>query len=659
MRLLTITVCLMMGLWTLPAYGQYTAPDGTETQHNISDDGYANVPLGHTFPLYGSVFTNSWMLANGVVMFQDPTTQGFQNWNNGDRGWCCDGQSWTNSSFWNTQRQGRYSYAIAPFWTDLIQNDSDGGFFSETSSSSTKYWWHKIEEYNNQNENSFSLEIFPDGNYKMEYGDLSISNHNILIGVAGDLSKGEFVAHEYHDTAGQNYIYSGTTMTHNGDDLVCSYDVLSYPTCDGYEEAYFDQQCGLDALYDPQCSGYQVALTEKCIQNPYYVDCPQDDFKFDDKEEDFGMTNMGFDDKEEDFGMKEEDFGLKEEDFMSNDNKEEDFYGQPLAQNGNEDFYEAEDGVVGETRELQPVEEFYSEPIIVQEEREIRPAPQIVEEKREVPTVIAKDDDKKLEEKVEIDPIKEEILPEETILVERKGPSRDLILNIALREVASAQRIAQISENDRKTEEKERKKDIKTAQNSQSSQNSQDSGQNSSGGGSFGTGESQISITSADFFSSDTQIYQMMSGVQVSSESEVEERSQNQTIQQEEQQIQQNLALGEAAPIGVTIIPTETITIMEEAPQPTTLAEKISVQIAEKKREQSNEAAIGQTEALTELSQGVNLDAYSSMTLGGRDFYESDESIFAGSMPDNTTGHYRMFNSSYGTHRELIRSQYK
>ena len=54
-------------------------------------------------------------------------------------------------------------------------------------------------------------------------------------------------------------------------------------------------------------------------------------------------------------------------------------------------------------------------------------------------------------------------------------PSRDLILNIALREVASAQRIAQISENDRKTEEKERKKDIKTAQNSQSSQNSQDS----------------------------------------------------------------------------------------------------------------------------------------------------------------------------------------
>jgi phosphohistidine swiveling domain-containing protein len=596
------------------------------------------------------------MLANGVVMFQDPASQGFQNWNNNDKGWCCDGQSWTNSSFWNTQRQGRYSYAIAPFWTDLIQKDSDGGFFSETDSSSTKYWWHKIEEYNNQNENSFSLEIFPDGNYKMEYGDLSISNHSILIGVAGDLTKGELVAHEYHDTTGQNYIYSGTTMSHNGNDLVCSYDALSDPTCAGYETAYFDQQCGLDALYDPQCSGYQVALTEKCIQNPYYVDCPQDNLGFNDNEQDFGITNTGFDDNEEDFGMEEENFGLTEEDFMVDTQEEEQVYGEPntesMAQQSNEDLYESESGVVGETRELQPVEEIQSAPVVVQEEREIRPTPQVVEEEREVPTVVAKDDDKKLEEITEIG-------PEETILVERKGPDRDLILNIALKEVVSAQRIAQISENDRKTEEKERKKDIKSAQSSQSSQNLQNSGQNSSGGGSFGAGQSQISITSADFFSSDTQIYQMMSGVQVSSDSEVEERAQTQTIQQEEQQIQQNLALGEAAPIGVTIIPVETITIMEDAPQPTTLAEKISVQIAEKKREQSNEAAIGQTEALTELSQGVNLDVYSNMTLGGRDFYESDQSIFAGSMPDNATGHYRMFNSSYGTHRELIRSQYK
>ena len=103
---------------------------------------------------------------------------------------------------------------------------------------------------------------------------------------------------------------------------------------------------------------------------------------------------------------------------MTDDNKEEDFYGQPM-QNG--DFYEDETGVIEETRELQPVEEFYSAPVIVQEEREVRPTPPPVEEKREVPTVIAKDDDKKLEEKVEIDPIKEEILPEETILVERKG----------------------------------------------------------------------------------------------------------------------------------------------------------------------------------------------------------------------------------------------
>ena len=73
-----------------------------------------------------------------------------------------------------------------------------------------------------------------------------------------------------------------------------------------------------------------------------------------------------------------------------------------------------------------------------------------------------------------------------------------------------------------------------------------------------------------------------------------------------------------------------------EEPQPTT-PEKISVQIAEKTRTVKR-SGNRQTEALK--ITGVNLDIL-SMTLGGRDFYESDESIFAGSMPDNamdTTG---------------------
>ena len=67
-----------------------------------------------------------------------------------------------------------------------------------------------------------------------------------------------------------------------------------------------------------------------------------------------------------------------------------------------------------------PSKNFTPHPLLSKKKEKFVPHPHL-SKKKEVPTVIAKDDDKKLEEKVEIDPIKEEILPEETILVERKG----------------------------------------------------------------------------------------------------------------------------------------------------------------------------------------------------------------------------------------------
>ena len=49
-------------------------------QHNISDDGYARVPLQFPFPYHGRVFTESYMFSNGVVGFLNPTNS-----------WCCTG----------------------------------------------------------------------------------------------------------------------------------------------------------------------------------------------------------------------------------------------------------------------------------------------------------------------------------------------------------------------------------------------------------------------------------------------------------------------------------------------------------------------------------------------------------------------------------------
>ena len=254
-----------------PAAGQYTAPPSDATVHSICDDCYANVPLGHTFPFYGENYTNSWMMANGVVMFRNPTTFGFQNWP--DKGWCCKGLEVANIA---ANKQDKFSYAIAPFWTDLIQKDSDGGFYSKTSADGTKYWWVRIEEYNKNHENTFSLEILPSGDYAMEYGDLLIKNHSVFIGVMGDISEDEYVQHEYFANQQANYIYgtaagNAGTKSYQSEGLACAYDPLSSQDCDGYAAAFLTQQCESDSFYSTECDGYQDAYDDlQCDLDPLY-----------------------------------------------------------------------------------------------------------------------------------------------------------------------------------------------------------------------------------------------------------------------------------------------------------------------------------------------------------------------------------------------------
>ena len=93
-----------------PAAGQYTAPPTDATVHNICDDCYANVPLGHAFPFYGETFTNSWMMANGVVMFRNPTDFSFQSWP--DKGWCCNGLEVANIA---ANKQDKFSFGTLGF----------------------------------------------------------------------------------------------------------------------------------------------------------------------------------------------------------------------------------------------------------------------------------------------------------------------------------------------------------------------------------------------------------------------------------------------------------------------------------------------------------------------------------------------------------------
>jgi hypothetical protein len=219
-------------------------------QHNISDDGYARVPLQFPFPYYGRVFTESYMFSNGVVGFLNPTNH-----------FCCEGYD-------ITQPNHPFSFAIMPLQTDLL--NYNGRFLTEGTTTYQRYKWENISEYGApQNLNTFGVEIRPSGYIGVHYEQINISPwRRVTMGRTGDSSKNEYVLDYYGSGFNSNQIVSYITQS-TGD--LCLSDPLSSPNCPGYAQAYLTQQCGLNALYDTSCSGYtQAYYNQQCSLNPLY-----------------------------------------------------------------------------------------------------------------------------------------------------------------------------------------------------------------------------------------------------------------------------------------------------------------------------------------------------------------------------------------------------
>ena len=698
------TLLLFLGLTvSTSAIAEYVNPDPNANQHTIADDGYASVALGHVFPLYGQTYTNSWMLANGVVMFRNPGSYGFQNWNSNDKGWCCNGRSWTDS-WWNTSRLERYSFALAPFWTDLKQMDNDGGFYSLSDSNSTKYWWHKIEEYGKKNnENSFSLEIFPSGNYEMEYGNLKITHHHIAIGVAGDLTDGEFIAHEYHNTSGQNYIYTGTTMGHDGINLICSYDPLNDPSCDGYaaaylaqqcaadplhstqcdgyatayfnqqcgldslydsqcpgyDDAYFDQQCGIDALYDPMCSGYAEAyIDEQCEIDPLFSPtCSGYDTAI--LLEEIAEEFDGIDDGIDDGTMDGEWFDNIDEELEAID-------GFTVIEQLVEVYEEETDPIMDELPEIFDFdEEFeFTEEVFFENSEEISDSGEISEIafdeaiRDELEEVIEEEieilEDLDILEVLEEDIIVEaecekkiEIEKKEEVKEKKKIASKKLATQIVLEQ--TNQLVSSLESSTGESSQEGSTSGVVVAQQSNQTASSQQNQSQFSSSGSPMT-------TSQDFFGADNQSFAQLTG---SSLQQVEEMVETKEMEQTEQNITDNLAFGDAAPIGFTIVQPEVQTEIVAIEVPKTRAEQIAEQVRQQNLEKSNPAASGQTSALDSLASTNNLDAYYGINLGYNKSMYSDEQVYKGVvLPDNPQTQFKMFSTDYGKMRTIIRSQY-
>jgi hypothetical protein len=233
---------VLIALWCNIATAQVVV------QHNISDDGYARVPLQFSFPYYGRMFTESFMFSNGVVGFLNPTNS-----------WCCTGFDLRNNN------GTPFSFAIMPLQTDLL--NYSGRFLTEGTPQYQRYKWENISEYGVPNNlNTFGVEIRPSGYIGMHYEQVNISPWRpVTIGRTGDV--GEF--HQYYHGAGFSQANFNHITESTGNQ--CLVNPLFSPSCSGYQEAYLAQQCSISSLYSPQCPNYaQAYQDQQCSLNPLY-----------------------------------------------------------------------------------------------------------------------------------------------------------------------------------------------------------------------------------------------------------------------------------------------------------------------------------------------------------------------------------------------------
>ena len=223
-------------------------------EYQISDDGYAHVPLDFAFPYQGQVFTDSYMFSNGVVGFISPTSS-----------FCC-------SAYDISHPDPSLNFSLFVLQTDLIDN-GPGTFTAVGDTSSMTYSWNNIAEYGTNNLNTFSASIHATGQIDYNYTQINLTNHTATIGYTGDTSIGQY---ETYETVVPTTHRGASTISVTPTVNLCDTDPLYDASCPGYTEAYLQLQCSYDPLYDPQCEGYQNAYySQQCYNNPLYDQgCP-------------------------------------------------------------------------------------------------------------------------------------------------------------------------------------------------------------------------------------------------------------------------------------------------------------------------------------------------------------------------------------------------
>lgn len=235
-----------------------TAPRIT---HTFGDDTWVHVPLQFAFPMYGRLFTNSFMFSNGVVGFYGVNMQPYDSY-------CCTGVVPSPNI------GSGFNYTILPMHTDLIPVNQSV-YWSQGNANYQQYYWKDVGEISNGgNLNSFGVEIRPTGYIGIWYDQITIQNQQVTSAIIGNASMGEYVTH--YTGVGMNSGSVPSLIQYASTSSACTSNPLANPGCPGYAEAYTTQQCSINPLYSSQCPGYATAYyNQQCSVNPLYaVTCP-------------------------------------------------------------------------------------------------------------------------------------------------------------------------------------------------------------------------------------------------------------------------------------------------------------------------------------------------------------------------------------------------
>lgn len=274
--LLAVVLCCFSFSSNVSAEADWLNPAGMTQIMDGYDDGTFNIKLGHEFKYYGGTFTDAWMSTNGFLMFYDEETQiGNPNVKYNYNG-CCQPYP---------PQDNNMGFSIAPLWTDLVDKGlgEDSGYFYKANEGVSSFLWYNVNEFYNDNQNTFQINLWPDGSFDFAYDEVDITQHDVWIGFTGDVEKEEvnelFYARggmdefdiDFHTTTVQGgRIWYGQDGGYQSTGPDCS-NPLNDPTCEGYNEAYTAQQCSQNPLYDPSCNGYEQAYTDQqCSIDPLY-----------------------------------------------------------------------------------------------------------------------------------------------------------------------------------------------------------------------------------------------------------------------------------------------------------------------------------------------------------------------------------------------------